>query len=150
MALQSQLSDLKTAEWLSRGLGSIVYPRLCWSISVCPPLGEWCQRCCLLAPSPAAAPLRGTASRASKGLCTNPALPGELPRPKREVWVFSLLPLSPAVWLCLWTAVRPRKVTLEKRRCTPRPGPMLSMPKQVLKMNLSPRPYTRKDANTCT
>lgn len=94
MALQRQLSDVKTTEWLSRGLGSIVHPRPCCSMWMCPSLGEQCRQCCLLTPSPAAAPLWGTASGAGKGMCTNPALPGELPRPEAKVCVSSLLPLG--------------------------------------------------------
>lgn len=82
---------VKTTEGLSRGLSSIIRPWLCRSMSVCPSLS---MQHCLLTPPHSSSFSAGAASRAGKGMCTNPTLPGEPPHPKAEVCVSSLLPLS--------------------------------------------------------
>lgn len=112
-ALQRHLSDVKT-ECLSRGLGSIIHPWLCCSMSGCPALG-YVDSAAYWLPPQAAAPLAGqAASGAGKDMCTNPAWSGELPHPKVKDCVFALLPFSPTVWPCLRTAMRLPKVSLEK------------------------------------
>lgn len=105
----------KTAEWVSRGLGSTVHSCLCCSLSVCPPLGKQCWQHCPSTPFPAVAPLWGAASVTSKGMCTNPALPKELPCPEAEGCVSFLFPLG-SVPLSDSSCVRPPNISLEKCR----------------------------------